>query len=193
MAGRGVKQRARTPLAPPGPGKGRSEPPAARPPAPGVRAGSAVCFPIHIPIHIPIHNPAGPGPRSPRHPPRLRPRAGPFQAGGAGSLGGPGRPPPRLRSGAVSRLGSALLFPEGAFPHFEPRRRAQGPSSRIGAPEKVKIKRKYRYLSFGLFSVRFPLLSPRCCYVRLRSSACAFLKYPDTDLYIPVHLFIPIK
>ncbi|XP_056345760.1 WW domain-binding protein 11-like isoform X1 [Oenanthe melanoleuca] len=83
----------RTPLAP---RKGRFRPPAARSPAQGVRAGSAVCLPIHIPIHIPIHSPTG----SPQHPPagaaaavaeRLRPGARPFQPG----LEGPRAPSPR--------------------------------------------------------------------------------------------------
>ncbi|XP_058694607.1 splicing factor, proline- and glutamine-rich-like [Poecile atricapillus] len=114
----------RTPLAPP---KGLFRPPAAQPPAPGVRAGSAVCLPIHIPIHIPIHSPAGPG--SPQHPPtgaaeRSRERAPSRRARGI-----PGLPP---RAGVPGPCRSFVS--DGAFPHFEPRRRARVPSDRSASP-----------------------------------------------------------
>ncbi|XP_064568374.1 uncharacterized protein LOC135447369 [Zonotrichia leucophrys gambelii] len=103
--GRVVRRGAHAPSQPPRPSERPIQAACCAPPAPGVRAGSAVCLPIHIAIHIPIHSPAGPrSPHSPRAELRPRSRSAPLPAG-TGLLG------LRLPTGAPGpRPGPAPFF-----------------------------------------------------------------------------------
>jgi len=138
------------------------------PPAPGPSLRAACCAAPRagrasgqrrLPPRQSTSQSTRPNPHVPIHSPGVRP----VQPGGGG--------------GAGLLLGSALLFSDGAFPHFEPRRRAQGPGCRIAAPAEGKITRKYRCVCFALFAARFPLSSLRAV---LYTRGLVPLRLPET-------------